>query len=140
MNDPARTYEWPSLTVDEWTATRDTLHMWTQIVGKIRMALAPPLPHWWHVALHVSPSGLTTGPVDDGSALVSIEPAPKAGVWDATRGSTPVRRIRDVNFALSAARPRAAWESPRRPSRCARETSAPSREPLWPRPCPGTKK
>jgi hypothetical protein len=47
--------------------------MWTQIVGKIRMALAAPLPHWWHVALHVSPCGLTTGPVDDGRGLVEIE-------------------------------------------------------------------
>jgi hypothetical protein len=46
MNDPARTYEWPSLTVDEWTATRDTLHMWTQIVGKIRMAHMPLINKW----------------------------------------------------------------------------------------------
>ena len=37
MNGPARTYDWPSLIVDEWTATRDTLHMWVQIVGKIRV-------------------------------------------------------------------------------------------------------
>ena len=43
MNPPARTYDWPSLMVDEWTATRDTLHMWTQIVGKIRMVHMPLL-------------------------------------------------------------------------------------------------
>lgn len=47
--------------------------MWTQIVGKIRMALAPPLNHWWHVALHVSPRGLTTGAIPHGLGLVEIE-------------------------------------------------------------------
>lgn len=50
----------PALPLDEWRATRDTLHMWTQIVGKIRMALSPPVNHWWHVTLYVSPRGLTT--------------------------------------------------------------------------------
>ena len=64
---------WPALPLDAWQPTYRTLHMWTQIVGKIRMALAPPLPQWWHVALHVSPCGLTTGPVDDGRALVALE-------------------------------------------------------------------
>ena len=41
MNGPVRTYDWPSLIVDEWKATRDTLHMCTQIVGKIRIAHMP---------------------------------------------------------------------------------------------------
>ena len=49
MNGPAQTYDWPSLMVDEWTATRDTLHMWTQIVGKIRMVHMPLINHWWQV-------------------------------------------------------------------------------------------
>ena len=49
MNGPARTYDWPSLIVDEWTATRGTMHMWVQIVGKIRMAHMPLLNHWFHV-------------------------------------------------------------------------------------------
>jgi hypothetical protein len=52
--------DWPSLRVDEWRDTRDTLHMWTQIVGKIRMALTPAVNHWWHVPLYVSSRGLTT--------------------------------------------------------------------------------
>ncbi len=56
MNGPARTYDWPSLMVDEWTATRDTLHMWVQIVGKIRMAHMPLMNHWWQVTLYVSPT------------------------------------------------------------------------------------
>ena len=63
MSGPARTFGWPSLMVDEWTATRDTLHMWTQIVGKIRLKLTPPENHWWQVPLYVTATGLTTSPL-----------------------------------------------------------------------------
>jgi hypothetical protein len=52
---------WPPLPLDEWKPTRDTLHMWTQMVGKLRLRLAPPVNHWWHVPLYISPKGLTTG-------------------------------------------------------------------------------
>ncbi|MEU4235834.1 DUF5996 family protein [Actinoplanes sp. NPDC026619] len=51
---------WPRLRVADWTETRDTLHMWTQIVGKIRMALTPAINHWWHVALYPTARGLST--------------------------------------------------------------------------------
>jgi hypothetical protein len=54
---------WPELPWTEWGATISTLHMWVQIVGKVRMALAPPLNHWWHVPLYVSARGLTTSPI-----------------------------------------------------------------------------
>ncbi|MFF5340192.1 DUF5996 family protein [Streptomyces althioticus] len=54
---------WPSLRVSDWTATRDTLHMWTQIVGKIRMVHAPLVNHWWQVTLYVTPRGLATSAV-----------------------------------------------------------------------------
>jgi hypothetical protein len=54
---------WPPLPLHEWQDTYRTLHMWTQIVGKIRMTLSPPLNHWWHVTLYVNSRGLTTGPV-----------------------------------------------------------------------------
>jgi hypothetical protein len=54
---------WPPLPLKEWQDTYRTLHMWTQIVGKIRMSLSPPLNHWWHVTLYVNSRGLTTGPV-----------------------------------------------------------------------------
>ena len=54
---------WPSLPLNEWRDTYATLHMWTQIVGKIRMTLSPPLNQWWHVTLYVNSLGLTTGPV-----------------------------------------------------------------------------
>ena len=63
MSAPVRTDGWPSLRVDDWTPTRDTLHMWTQIVGKVRQAHMPLVNHWWQVTLYVSPRGLTTGAI-----------------------------------------------------------------------------
>jgi hypothetical protein len=51
---------WPTLTLSDWEDTRDTLHMWTQIVGKVRMAVTPMVNHWWNVTLYVSARGLTT--------------------------------------------------------------------------------
>ena len=54
---------WPELHLVDWADTRDTLHMWTQIVGHIRMVLSPPVNHWWHVALYVTSRGLTTSPI-----------------------------------------------------------------------------
>ena len=49
---------WPALPVADWEPTRDTLHMWTQIVGKTVLALAPPVNHWWGVTFRVSARGL----------------------------------------------------------------------------------
>ena len=54
---------WPELVVEEWHDTRDTLHMWSQIVGKVRMELTPLVNHWWNVPLYVSTRGLTTSPI-----------------------------------------------------------------------------
>ena len=51
---------WPELMIEGWSDTRDTVHLWTQIVGKTRMALSPALNHWWGVALYVDATGLTT--------------------------------------------------------------------------------
>jgi hypothetical protein len=51
---------WPSLPVDEWQPTRDTVHMWAQIVGKTRMALVPHINHWWNSTLYVTVRGLST--------------------------------------------------------------------------------
>ena len=53
-------HPWPDLTLSQWEDTRDTLHMWTQVVGKVRLALAPMVNHWWQVPLYVSARGLTT--------------------------------------------------------------------------------
>jgi hypothetical protein len=54
---------WPSLPFGEWRETCATLHMWTQVVGKVRLALAPRVNHWWQVPLYLSARGLTTSPV-----------------------------------------------------------------------------
>jgi hypothetical protein len=51
---------WPSLPIAEWQATRDTLQLWTQVIGKVRMANAPMQNHWWNVPLYVTARGLTT--------------------------------------------------------------------------------
>src|ERR1035441_10781401 len=59
LNYMSRSEYWPPLPLHEWQNTYRTLHMWTQIVGKVRMALSPPLNHWWHVALYVNSRGLT---------------------------------------------------------------------------------
>jgi hypothetical protein len=64
---------WPSLPLNEWRDTYRTLHMWTQIAGKIRMALSPPMNHWWHVALYVNSRGLTTGPVPYPPGIFQIQ-------------------------------------------------------------------
>ena len=73
MTEQRRPADRPVLRVDEWEPTRTTLHMWLQIVGKIRMINADPVNHWWHVTLHVSPRGITTGPVVDAAGVFEIE-------------------------------------------------------------------
>lgn len=57
----------PSLPLEGWAATKDTLHLWLQVVGKIKLAYMPPKNHWWHVTLHPDVRGLTTRriPVDE---------------------------------------------------------------------------
>lgn len=69
----ANSHDWPELPLAAWQDTYRTLHMWTQIVGKVRMALCPPLNHWWHVTLYVTPRGLTTGPIPCPGGLFDIE-------------------------------------------------------------------
>ena len=54
---------WPALPFEAWRDTCQTLHLWTQIVGKVRMELSPFLNHWWHVTLYVTPRGLTTSSI-----------------------------------------------------------------------------
>ncbi len=63
---------WPSLPLAEWQATHDTLHMWLQIVGKTRLALAPMQNHWWHVPLYVTARGLTTSPMPYGTRAFEV--------------------------------------------------------------------
>ncbi len=62
----------PELPLSDWQATYDTLHMWTQIVGKVRLEQCPMINHWWGVALYVTSSGLTTSPVPYGHGTFEI--------------------------------------------------------------------
>jgi uncharacterized protein DUF5996 len=64
---------WPELPTAAWHETYATLHLWTQIVGKIRLAKSPWLNHSWHVTLYVTPRGLTTSPVPDGTRTFQID-------------------------------------------------------------------
>lgn len=64
---------WPALPIQEWEDTLATLHMWTQIVGKIRLALAPHINHWWQVPLYVSSRGLTTSAMPYDAQLLTLE-------------------------------------------------------------------
>jgi hypothetical protein len=63
---------WPALPLDSWRATCDTLHMWTQIVGKVRMRLTPLINHWWNVPLYVNARGLTTSAIPYGARAIEI--------------------------------------------------------------------
>ena len=72
MSSNSRT-AWPELPTEEWRETNATLHLWTQIVGKIRLKKSPWLNHSWHVALYVTPRGLTTSPVPDGTRTFQID-------------------------------------------------------------------
>ncbi len=63
---------WLPLPVAAWQETYQTLHLWTQIVGKIRLALAPKINHWWHSTLYVTPRGLTTSTIPYGTRNFQI--------------------------------------------------------------------
>jgi hypothetical protein len=63
---------WPALPLDSWRDTYATLHLWTQIVGKTRLALAPMENHWWQAALYVTPRGLTTSPMPQGNRTFAV--------------------------------------------------------------------
>jgi len=65
--------EWSALPYSDWESTRDTVHMWTQIVGKTRLVLDPLVNHWWNVTLYVTPVGLTTSSIPYGYKTFEIE-------------------------------------------------------------------
>jgi hypothetical protein len=87
---------WPPLPLNEWQDTYRTLHMWFQIVGKIRMTLSPPKNHWWHVTLYVNSRGLTTGPIPYAPGTFEIqfdfqEPAIRICTSEGTAVSRPLQ-------------------------------------------------
>jgi hypothetical protein len=63
---------WPELALADWSDTCETLHRWTQIVGKVRMALTPLVNHWWNVTLYVTSRGLTTSPIPYGTRTFDV--------------------------------------------------------------------
>ena len=73
IKDVATRDLWPALPLEEWRDTYATLHMWTQMVGKTCLALAPPQNHWWQVTLHVTARGLATGPMPYGARTFDAE-------------------------------------------------------------------
>src|SRR6185437_16792840 len=70
---PSKTETWPELPYAAWKDTCATLHLWMQIVGKIRLVQTPWLNHSWHVTLYVSPRGLTTSAIPYGRRTFELE-------------------------------------------------------------------
>ena len=64
---------WPALPLEAWQDTYATLHMWTQIVGKVRLALSPLVNHWWEVPLYISARGLTTSAIPYQRGIFEVE-------------------------------------------------------------------
>ena len=73
MRSNLKSAEWPALSFPDWEKTCDTVHLWTQIVGKTRMAFEPLQNHWWNVALYVTPIGLTTSTIPCGGRTFAID-------------------------------------------------------------------
>src|SRR5919106_3272211 len=73
---PARSVQaelWPALPYGDWKDSCTTLHLWTQIVGKIRLVQSPWVNHSWHVTLYVTPRGLTTSSIPHGTRTFRID-------------------------------------------------------------------
>src|SRR5712671_2561479 len=64
---------WPDLPYLSWRETAATLHLWTQIVGKVRLSLTPWVNHWWQVPLYVTARGLGTSPIPFGDRVFDVE-------------------------------------------------------------------
>lgn len=73
MSGASTLERWPELPYEAWKETAATLHMWTQIVGKIRLAAMPWINHSWHVTLYVTPRGLTTAAVPHGERAFQVD-------------------------------------------------------------------
>jgi hypothetical protein len=73
VTDQRATTSWPRLRLSDWGDTKDTLHMWTQIIGKIRKSHSPAVNHWWNATLYVSPRGLTTSTIPYRDGAFDIE-------------------------------------------------------------------
>lgn len=87
-NEPIGSAAWPALPLlADWQDTLETLHMWTQIVGKIRLELSPWLNHSWGSALYVTTRGLTTSPIPYEGRTFALRPMSVADFYRKTMGS-----------------------------------------------------
>jgi hypothetical protein len=94
---------WPELNWSHWQETGDTLHRWTQVVGKVRMALAPMVNHWWQVALYLTARGLTTSPIPYGAQTFDmtfdfIDHSLRLETSSGTREQVPLRPMSVAAF------------------------------------------
>jgi len=92
---------WPELPLETWQDTYATLHMWTQIVGKVRLALSPRVNHWWEVPLYVNSRGLTTSaiPYSDGSFEVQFDFVDHKLIIQTSWGSSKILALRPQSVA-----------------------------------------
>jgi len=92
---------WPPLKYDDWADTAETLHMWLQIAGKIRMTKSPPVNHWWHTVLYVSSRGLTTSAIPGcgGTFEIEFDFIDHQLRIDTTRGDSQMFELRPMTVA-----------------------------------------
>src|SRR5208283_412497 len=92
---------WPELPLAAWQDTCATLHMWTQIVGKVRLALSPRINHWWEVALYVNARGLTTSaiPFNDGNFEIQFDFIDHKLVIQTSWGSSKTLALKEQSVA-----------------------------------------
>jgi hypothetical protein len=95
------TNPWPALPLADWKDTYSTLHMWTQIVGKIRLALTPLVNHWWNVPLYVTPRGLSSSaiPYNDRLFQITFDFISHLLLIETTDGSTKTIVLRSRSVA-----------------------------------------
>src|SRR6476661_1407152 len=70
---PSGAAAWPALPLASWADTHATLHLWLQVVGKVRLALSPPQNHCWNATLYVTATGLTTSPIPHPAGAFAID-------------------------------------------------------------------
>ncbi len=72
-NQPIANPEWPELPLAAWQDTLATLHMWMQIVGKVRLALSPPINHWWQSTFYINSTGLNTSEIPYAGGIFDVQ-------------------------------------------------------------------
>ena len=109
----SRPSPWPSIPYEPWAETCVALHLWTQIVGKYRLAHTPWANHSWHATLYVTPRGLTTGPVHEpgGCLTLAFDLVDHALVVESDGGAREAFALGPMNVADFFARTRGAVEA-----------------------------